>query len=136
MIRRLAVALVLVLVVTACGSSGEPTGFDQQLVPLTDEQQAAFGVNVDQLPVVERNFLEGCVMAESPRIGDVSNLPASCACAYDGIVEFYRTNATGGTPEEVERNAYESFKDLNDAMESEGGVIPTNIAVILTECAT
>jgi hypothetical protein len=68
MVRRFAVLFVLVLVVAACGSSGEPNGFDEQLVPIADDLKAALGTDADALPVVERNFLEACVLAEQPRI--------------------------------------------------------------------
>jgi len=136
MIRRLAAVLSLVILLSACGSSGEPRGFDEQPVRLSDELRAALDIDAEFLPVVERNFLEGCALGERPRIDGASNLGASCRCAYDGIVAFYRENSSGDTPESAEAAAYDSFKQLDKALQSETGVIPANIQSILDGCAT
>ncbi|MGI9623666.1 MAG: hypothetical protein ACR2PK_12585 [Acidimicrobiales bacterium] len=139
MVRRLAIGLpigmVLILLLAACGNSGEPTGFDQQPVPVSSELGAALGTEVEFLPVVERNFLEGCVLAENPRIDGVTNLPASCECAYASIVDFYRQNSSGETPDQAEQNAYDQFKDLDESLQSETGLVPSNIQSLLDECA-
>ncbi len=136
MTRPLALVLTLVLAVTACSSSGAPTGFDQQPVPLSDDLRTALGGGVETLPVVERNFLEGCVLAETPRIEGADDLVASCRCAYDEIVAFYRANSSGETPEEAEQAAYDQFKRLDDELKSETGVIPANIEALINGCAT
>ncbi len=135
MVRRIAVVLVLVLVVGACGSSGEPNGFDQQLVPVADDLQAALGTDTDALPVVERNFLEACVLADTPRLEGTSNLALSCTCAYGDIVSFYRASFTIGTPEEIEAEAFAAFKELDNSLQDEGFLMPANIQEILDGCS-
>ena len=141
MLKRLAVPLVALLVLTACGSSGEPEGFDMQLVPLSDDLKAALGTSADELPVVQRNFLEGCLLADTPRI-TAGDLAGACQCSYEGIVAFYRDNFSdgaelyiNGVPSEGERAAFDAFKGLDDALQSETGVIPANIQSILDGCA-
>ncbi len=136
MLKRLAVPMVALLVLTACGSSGEPEGFDEQPVRVSEELQNALDTETEFLPVVQRNFLEGCVLADTPRLSGANDLPASCECSYEGIVAFYRENFTGATPTEAEKAAFDAFKDLNNALESETGVIPANIQSILDGCIT
>ena len=77
MLKRLAVPLVALLVLTACGSSGEPEGFDEQPVRISEELQSALDTDTEFLPVVERNFLEGCLLADTPRITS-NDLASSC----------------------------------------------------------
>ena len=134
MLKRLAVPLVALLVLTACGSSGEPEGFDEQPVRLSEELQAALGTETEFLPVVERNFLEGCLLADTPRFEGTNDLATSCECSYAGIVAFYRDNFTGDTPAAAEKAALDAFKELDNALKSETGVIPANIQTILEGC--
>ena len=134
MLKRLAVPLVALLVLTACGSSGEPEGFDEQPVRISEELQNALDTDTEFLPVVERNFLEGCLLADTPRITS-NDLAGSCQCAYTDIVAFYRDNFTGETPIAAEKAAFDAFKELDDALQSETGVIPANIQSILDGCS-
>lgn len=134
MLKRLAVPMVALLVLTACGSSGEPEGFDEQPVRISEELQDALDTETEFLPVVQRNFLEGCLLADTPRLTGTADLAASCECSYDGIVAFYRENFTGETPIAAEQAAFDAFKDLDRALQSETGVIPANIQSILDGC--
>ncbi len=145
MIRRLAAVLALMSALSACSGSGHPTGFDQQPVPLSEELLAALGTagrpcpndpSEQCLPVIERNFLEGCVLAERSRVGDVSDLAASCQCAYDEIVSFYRDNTSGESPEAAEEAALDQFEEVNDALASGEGVIPADVQALIDGCAT
>lgn len=134
MSKRLAVPLVALLVLTACGSSGEPEGFDEQPTAISDELRDALDTDTEFLPVVERNFLEGCLLAETPRITS-NDLAGSCQCAYTGIVAFYRDNFTGDTPVAAEKAAFDAFKELDEVLQSETGVLPANIQSILDGCS-
>jgi len=135
MSRRLAPLVVLLLVLAACSSSGEPTGFDQQPVPVGDELGAALDVDGDTtLPVVQKNFLEGCVLATTPRIVGASDLVASCECTYDELVAFYVDFAENEGVTDVGAVAYDRFKQLDNDLEDPLVPIPANIQTIIDGC--
>ena len=62
----------LVVLLAACGSSGEPTSYDDKVEP-------------DGIPTVEENFMDGCEVAAK---ADPAISPAAkqyCACAWDRV---------------------------------------------------
>lgn len=135
MSRRLAPFLVLVLILAACSSSGEPTGFDQQPVPVGDDLGAALGVDGEStLPVVEKNFLEGCVLADTPRIVGSADLVASCQCTYDDLVAFYVDFAEREGATDVSAAAFDRFKQLDRDLDESTTPIPANIQTIIDGC--
>lgn len=141
MTRHLASMLVLALVLAACGSSGEPTGFDQQPVPIGPELAAALDMGAaDTLPTVERNFLEGCVLAETPRITGTADLAGVCQCTYDDLKTFYvdsvenDSDTTADT--DVGAEAYKLYKALDEELRKDDSIIPANIQVIIDRCST
>lgn len=136
MTRPLALVLVALLAVAACGSSGEPTGFDQQPVPVGAALGAELGVDGDAtLPVVERNFLEGCLLDETPRMDDAADLPSACQCVYDELTAFYVGVAESQNAPDVGSAAYDLFKDLDSDLDDPAVLIPANIQAIIDGCA-
>lgn len=141
MTRRLASMVVLALVLAACGSSGEPTGFDQQPVPVGPELAEALDMDTDDtLPIVERNFMEGCALAESPRVTGTAALAATCQCTYNDLKTFYVDSVESDpdtTPDtDVGAEAYELFKALDKELGKEDSIIPANIQAIIDRCGT
>ncbi len=136
MIRRVSILIILLLVAAACGSSGEPTSLRGQPQPVGDELGAALGMDGDDtLPVVERNFLEACVLNDSLQIVGSGNQAASCRCAFTNISTFYATTAENGGEEDVEKAAFELFKSLDRDLRQADSLVPANIAAIVDDCA-
>ncbi|MEQ8717168.1 MAG: hypothetical protein RIE08_06120 [Acidimicrobiales bacterium] len=98
MIRLLPALLVIVIVAAACGSSGDPKSFDDQV---EDGQSLA-----------ERNFVDGCKVeladADDEVIAAAAN--AVCECAYDRF--------TGADPDvpAAETITFEEFEQLDDEL--------------------
>ncbi len=62
------------------------------------------GEDPTQVPLVQRNFLEGC-MAGAPF--PTSALAKACGCGYEGIIKFAEANAT------EETSAFDIFVDMD-----------------------
>lgn len=141
--RLVALALFTLLVAAGCAQSGEPTAFGQQLGPVGEEIAAALpDVEADdEMPLPERNFLEGCITGDAPRIEGVSEADRGpgCRCAYDGIVAFYLDNAErnaaeDATAEDIERAAYSAYRELDRDLEDGITPLPANIQTIVDDC--
>ena len=137
MIRRrlapLVALIVVVLIAAGCGSSGEPETFNEQFVELSGEQQTAFGVSDDQVPVEFRNWMESCVGSADTGDVSVADPAASCQCSFDGIVAFLLDFSSGVTELEKEQEAFATFKDLDTAAE-DGTPFQTQIQEIIEGC--
>jgi hypothetical protein len=136
--RRLApvaVLIVLVLVAAGCGRSGEPETFDEQFVELSPEEQVSFGVSDAEVPVEFRNWMEGCVGAAGTGDATVSNPAKACRCSFDDIKTFVLDFSTGATAEEKLSQAFETFKDLDQAAE-DGTPFQIQIQEIIEACNT
>ena len=64
--RSLLFLLPVALLLAACGSSGKPESFTEQKGPLPEyllefQSELLNEVNPAQVPLVQRNFLEGCM---------------------------------------------------------------------------
>lgn len=136
MTRRLVPILAVVLLAAACSSSGEPNGFLEQPTAVGAELGAALGLSADAtIPIVERNFLETCVIEGNPAVGVTAGaLPAACQCTYDGLVGLYLGAAEAQAATDVERTAFESFKDLDSELEESGRPLPANVQTIIEGC--
>lgn len=141
--RLVGILFVLALFGAACASSGEPTGFEQQPGPINDDWAAALGngVSTDAVPLVQRNFLEGCItIDEGKRYVDLElnevGLIAVCGCGYDGIVAtlLNRDDLSGETQEDRERDAFNKFKDLDKALGDIDKPLDSWVRTIFTDC--
>jgi hypothetical protein len=128
MMRRISIVLAFVLAAAACSSSGEPDGFNQQPTELGDELGEAMGEPAtNTLPVVERNFLEGCVLADTPRLNDTANTSQNCTCAFEAIVQFYTDAASARAVEDVDAEAFSLFKNLDENLQDNPGNLPADV---------
>lgn len=132
MIRRVGIAVVLVLILTACGSSGEPETFGEQFVELTAEEQALYGTDAE-IPVELRNWMEGCVGSAGTGDVQVADAASACRCSFDGIVEFLLEFSSGATELDRQQEAFTTFRDLDTAAEN-GDPFQTQIQDIITGC--
>ncbi len=131
----LAALIVLVLLAAGCGSSGEPETFNEQFAELTADEQAAFGVTDTEVPVEFRNWMESCVGSAGTGDVSVTNAAQACRCSYDGIMECLLDFSSGATEEEKNREAFDTFKDLDTAAE-DGTPFQTQINEIIEGCNT
>ena len=133
--RSLLLLLPVALLVGACGSSGEPESFTEQKGPLPadlqDYQNELLGdVNPSLVPLVQRNFLEGCMGGSKPLFAQLSGaaLARACGCSYTELVRFLEAN------ESLEKSAFDTFKDLDKASKEADGVLGQNYRSIFEEC--
>lgn len=133
----LALVAAVVLFAAACSHSGAPEAFEEQPGPVGEDLAAALGIDAeDELPLVQRNFLEGCILGDAE--SDSALTPAQrapiCECSYDGIISFYLDTAEGETEELRRADAFASFEALNDELEDPAAIPPANIQTILDDC--
>ncbi len=133
--RSLLLLLSVALLVGACGSSGKPESFTEQKGPLPadlqDYQNELLGdVNPSLVPLVQRNFLEGCMGGSKPLFAQLSGaaLARACGCSYTELVRFLEAN------ESLEKSAFDTFKDLDKASKEADGVLGQNYRSIFEEC--
>lgn len=135
MSRRLLPIFATLLLAAACSNSGEPKGFLEQPVPVGVELGSALGLDAtDTLPIVERNFLETCVIEGNPEVIAANSLPTACQCAYDKLVSLYVAAATEQGVIDVERTAFEAFKDLDSDLKDSSRPLPANVQTIIEGC--
>jgi hypothetical protein len=118
--RRLVAPLVLVLALAACGSDGAPESFTDQPGPLPESLTGYAGdligsADADQVPLVQRNFLEGCMSGEATRLQGLSgrSLADACGCSYDSLVNYLIDNST------TELEAFDRFVSIDRAVEDQ-----------------
>ena len=133
--RSLLLLLPVALLVGACGSSGKPESFTEQKGPLPadlqDYQNELLGDgNPSLVPLVQRNFLEGCMGGSKPLFAQLSGaaLARACGCSYTELVRFLEAN------ESLEKSAFDTFKDLDKASKEADGVLGQNYRAIFEEC--
>ena len=98
--RLLALVIALALIAVACGSSGAPESFEEQTGPLPDglQQYASellSDVNPEQVPLVQRNFLEGCMLGAVARLDGLSGSDLAAAVTMKRFHRLVRRMPTG-----------------------------------------
>ena len=133
--RSLLLLLPVALLVGACGSSGKPESFSEQKGPLPEYLQEfqielLNDVNPLQVPLVQRNFLEGCMGGSKQLFEQLSGAPLAraCGCSYTELVRFLEANAS------LEKSAFDTFKDLDKASKEADGDLGQNYRTIFEEC--
>ena len=127
--------LAAALLLGACGSSGKPESFTEQKGPLPEflqefQSELLDGVNPTQVPLVQRNFLEGCMGGQKEIFIQLSGaaLAKACGCSYTELVKFLEANAN------EDKSAFDTFKDLNEDSQEVNGVLGQNYKNIFEEC--
>jgi hypothetical protein len=141
--RLVALALFTLLVAAGCAQSGHPTTFTEQPGPVGEGIAAALdGVEPDtELPLAERNFLEGCITGDAARVEGVSDADRGpgCVCAFDAIRGFYLDSAANtaeedDTAEDIQRAAYDAYRELDRSLEDGVTPLPANIQTLVDDC--
>jgi len=133
--RCVLILLPLALLLGACGSSGKPESFTEQKGPLPEylqefQNELLDGGNAALVPLVQRNFLEGCMGGSKEVFGQLSGaaLARACGCSYTELVSFLEAN------ESLEKSAFDTFKDLDKASKETDGALGQNYKNIFEEC--
>ena len=136
--RSFSLLILALLVLTACGSSGKPKTFSEQPGPLPErisalaDQLLQDGEDSELVPLVQRNFLEGCVTGGFARADSIDSvaLANTCACSYYGLIDYVRDN----TPTEIA--AFELFEDIDKSLKEEEGYagLSSNYTEIFAAC--
>ena len=136
--RLVAVLAGLLVVITACSSSGAPESFTEQPGALPDSIVAFAGELLQgdgappagAVPLVQRNFLEGCMVDNTLKLDDLSGAPlaSACGCSYNSLVTFLIDNAV------ADQTPFDTFKDLNDRLKDDGEVLDSQYRDLFEEC--
>tara|TARA_Y100000768_G_scaffold261559_1_gene199285 strand:- start:733 stop:1164 length:432 start_codon:yes stop_codon:yes gene_type:complete len=123
--KQLSIIIIAILALAACGSSGKPQSFDEQRGPLKEDYKPysaeLLGAdrNSNDVPLVHRNFIEGCMSAGLIEFEEGSeqliNLATRCGCSYAGLVRFVETL----TP--TRSQAFKLFEDFDKQLKDENG---------------
>lgn len=140
-VARLAAILVAVLIgITGCSGDDGASGFDADPGPIDPDLAAALdeGVDVDQVPAAQRDFLETCVRGGEDTLPDIApvearGLVAVCGCSYDAIAAHLIDQADGDDAEARERAAYDAFVDLADDLRI-GTELDDTIVALVADC--
>lgn len=76
--RTWTLVAALVIVLTACGSSGAPDGYSEQPVDF----ESVTGETVE-VPLVEANYREACEKADPGSFDDADRVADYCKCTFD-----------------------------------------------------
>ncbi len=86
------------------------------------------GGDPTQVPLVQRNFLEGCMSVGAPAFISREDLALACGCSYTEIIKFLKANAT------EEKSAFDMFKDLDKASKEIDNVLGQEYKNIFEVC--
>jgi hypothetical protein len=144
--KLLAATIVTVaLLVAGCGGDGEPESFEDDPGQISVSLLSAIpaGSDSNAVQLLQRNFLEGCVLAGGDTIPELDvvqqeGLVAVCGCTYPALVEELRSDArsearAGWSAEDVERDAVARFLDLDETIR-EGGELPDDVILLVADC--
>lgn len=140
MSARAITTMIALMLLAACGSSGSSAGFDADQAPIAADLVGALGegVDPDNVPEVQRNFLERCVKGDQDTLPELptvqrEGLLAVCGCVYDGLVAEALDQAEGATFEERQASAIDAFTELEDDLRAEG-TVPDSLFALARGC--
>ena len=123
--KQLSIIIIALLALAACGSSGKPISFDDQTAPLKEDYKPYAGqllgdaYSALDVPLVHRNFIEGCMSTGVIEFEEGSqqliNLATRCGCSYAGLVKFVETL----TP--TNEQAFKLFEEYDKQLKDENG---------------
>ena len=136
MTKRISTILLAALLLTACGSSGKPQSFIDQPGPLQSEyieladELLQSSEDVNGVPLVQRNFIEGCMSAVLSEDGDIIALANSCGCSYKELVKFVREVTIS------DLEAFKAFEAFDNKLKEDDGFanLDSRVKDIFTSC--
>ena len=136
MTKRISTILLAALLLTACGSSGKPQSFIDQPGPLQSEyielanELLQSSEDVNGVPLVQRNFIEGCMSAGLSEDGDIIALANSCGCSYKELVKFVREVTIS------DLEAFKAFEAFDNKLKEDDGFanLDSRVKDIFTSC--
>jgi len=142
--RRLVVLVAsVVLIAAGCAPSGNPETFEDQPGRVGAEVAAAVPDIEPEtmLPLAQRNFLEGCVSGDAPRIegADLAQRGPACQCSFEAIESFYIDRAQAdaleeATAEDISRAAFDLYDELAGDLEDPVKPLPADIQTLVDDC--
>lgn len=154
--RGLLLLVVAGLVLTACGGDSEPDTFSDYPDPLRhDDYLPALTAGLPQgedppptsaVPVLQRNFLEGCItggregepfeeLLDENGAVRTEALVRVCGCSYYGIRDYYLGLFADLEPEEQQRRAVDRFRGVNSEFAGDQTTpIPAELNAIVAGC--
>lgn len=148
MTRWLAPVITLTLIVAACGGSQEESGFEANLGPIDAELRPALadGVDAENVPEVQRNFLELCARGGEESLPDLPTVQADglvlvCGCTYNALVDSLvqaELDELGTSPsaddlEAIDRLAFDRITELDDDILA-GGALSEEVDALVRSC--
>ena len=148
MTRWLATLVTLLLVGSACGGGREESGFEANLGPIAPELRPALadGADPENVPEVQRNFLERCTRGGDDSLPDLPAVQADglvlvCGCTYtalvDSLVQAELDQLEASPSEEdleaIDRLAFTRVTELDDQILA-GGALPDEVDVLVRAC--
>lgn len=128
--------VALGVLAAACGSSGNPESFTDQPGELPDSiagfASDLLGPSGDptMVPLVQRNFLEGCMIDDALRMEGLqgSSRASACGCSYDALVTDLQANPAG------DQTPFETFVAIDRSLRTEGEAIGSRYADLFAAC--
>ena len=136
MSKRIILIVVALFILAACGSSGKPESFIDQPGPLQTEyseladELLQSGEDLNGVPLVQRNFIEGCMKGGQGGSESLISLANSCGCSYKALVAFVREV----TISDIE--AFKAFEAFDKQLKDEDGFanLDTRVKDIFSSC--
>ena len=142
--KQLSIIVIALLTLAACGSSGKPISFNDQPGQLKEDYMpyAAelmigddFEYSEEDVPLVHRNFIEGCMSAAVIEFEENSeqliNLATRCGCNYQRLREWVKQLY----PNSRERQ-FKQFEDYDKLLKNENGFeqLSSDVKEIFKRC--
>jgi hypothetical protein len=145
--RLVAVALLVALIVGACGGDDDVSGFEADPGPIAVDLIGALpdGADPDAVPALQRQFLDWCIKGGQDRLPEIptvqrEGLVSVCGCVYEGLVEHSFAVAQDATPdgadpdpEQLAKRAFDAFRELDEDARIDAS-LPDDIGEIARRC--
>lgn len=144
--HALAAVVALAVLLGACGGDGGPSSFDADPGEIDAALVAALpdGADPAAVPVVQRNFLEGCVLGAGEGLPELDQLQLGgllevCGCGYASLVDHLRSEAllaadADAPAEQVEAMAFDRFEELDESLRNGDGSVDDVVAELFRAC--
>ena len=139
--KQLSIIIIALLALAACGSSGKPISFDDQTAPLKEDYKPYAGqllgdaYSALDVPLVHRNFIEGCMSTGVIEFEEGSeqllNLASTCGCNYQGLLILVKE-----LHPDSRESQFKQFEDYDKQLKNEGGLanLDNRVKDIFSSC--